>query len=91
MELKISDLPPQFENIAMELGIERAKLLFNSFIFELRELILTLTPSSFPSIRINRYIVTIAGNPKLATSCIKSSSIDIFLRIIFKITKKAPH
>lgn len=31
MELKISDLPPQFENIAKELGIERAKLLFKEF------------------------------------------------------------
>ena len=31
MELKISDLPPQFENIAMELGIERAELLFKEF------------------------------------------------------------
>lgn len=31
MDLKISDLPPQFENIAQELGIERAKLLFKEF------------------------------------------------------------
>ena len=31
MELKISDLPPQFENIARKLGIERAKLLFEEF------------------------------------------------------------
>ncbi|MEF9992016.1 MAG: Mor transcription activator family protein [Peptostreptococcaceae bacterium] len=31
MELKISDLPIQFENIAIELGIERAKLLFKEF------------------------------------------------------------
>lgn len=31
MKLKISDLPPQFENIAKELGIERAKLLFKEF------------------------------------------------------------
>lgn len=31
MELKISDLPPQFENIARELGIEKAKLLFEEF------------------------------------------------------------
>ena len=31
MELRISDLPPQFENIARELGIERAKLLFKEF------------------------------------------------------------
>lgn len=31
MELKISDLPPQFENIAKKLGIERAKLLFKEF------------------------------------------------------------
>lgn len=31
MELKISDWPPQFENIARELGIERARLLFKEF------------------------------------------------------------
>lgn len=31
MELKISDLPPQFENIATEIGIERTKLLFKEF------------------------------------------------------------
>ncbi|MDK2587352.1 Mor transcription activator family protein [Romboutsia sedimentorum] len=31
MKLKLSDLPPQFENIAQELGIERAKLLFKEF------------------------------------------------------------
>ena len=31
MQLKLSDLPPQFENIAQELGIERAKLLFKEF------------------------------------------------------------
>ena len=28
MELKISDLPPQFENIAVELGIDKIKALF---------------------------------------------------------------
>ena len=28
MELKISDLPPQFENIAIELGIDKIKALF---------------------------------------------------------------
>ena len=31
MELKISDLPPQFENIAKKLGIEKAKWLFEEF------------------------------------------------------------
>ncbi|MEG2985180.1 MAG: Mor transcription activator family protein, partial [Peptostreptococcaceae bacterium] len=31
MDLKIGDLPPQFANIARELGIERAKLLFEEF------------------------------------------------------------
>ncbi|QYE99790.1 Mor transcription activator family protein [Paraclostridium sordellii] len=31
MELKISDLPSQFENIARKLGVERAKLLFEEF------------------------------------------------------------
>ncbi len=31
MELKISDLPPQFENITRELGIEKVKLLFKEF------------------------------------------------------------
>lgn len=31
MDLKISDLPPQFENIAMKLGIDKAKLLFKEF------------------------------------------------------------
>ena len=31
MELKISDLPPQFENIAIELGI---KLLFKKALFK---------------------------------------------------------
>ena len=31
MELKISDLPPQFKNIAKRLGIERAKWLFEEF------------------------------------------------------------
>lgn len=28
MELKISDLPPQFENIAMKTGIDITKVLF---------------------------------------------------------------
>ena len=163
MELKISDLPPQFENIAVELGIDKIKalfkefggtsvyfptekmiykdardreiisqyngfnhkelaakynmsesyiraiinrhkkvlktkklhtwlilgcvafyiLLFNSLIFEFKELIPILKLSSFPSIRTSKYIVTIAGKPKLATNCIKSSSNDIFLQIIF--------
>lgn len=31
MDLKISDLPPQFENIALKLGIDKAKLLFEEF------------------------------------------------------------
>lgn len=31
MELKISDLPLQFENIAIRLGIEKAKWLFEEF------------------------------------------------------------
>ena len=31
MDLKISDLPPQFENIANRLGIEKAKYLFEEF------------------------------------------------------------
>ncbi|MGL5751499.1 MAG: Mor transcription activator family protein, partial [Paraclostridium sp.] len=31
MDLKISDLPPQFENIANKLGIEKAKWLFEEF------------------------------------------------------------
>ncbi len=31
MDLKISDLPPQFENIAMKLGIDKAKWLFEEF------------------------------------------------------------
>lgn len=31
MELKISDLPPQFENIAIELGIDKIKALFKEF------------------------------------------------------------
>ncbi len=31
MELKISDLPEQFENIAQELGIEKVKALFKEF------------------------------------------------------------
>ena len=28
MDLKMSDLPPQFENIAIEIGIDRVKALF---------------------------------------------------------------
>ncbi len=31
MKLKISDLPPQFENIAIELGIDKVKALFKEF------------------------------------------------------------
>ena len=31
MELKISDLPPQFENIANRLGIDKVKMLFKEF------------------------------------------------------------
>lgn len=31
MDLKISDLPPQFENIALKLGLDKAKLLFKEF------------------------------------------------------------
>ena len=31
MDLKISDLPPQFENIANRLGIEQVKWLFEEF------------------------------------------------------------
>lgn len=31
MKLKISDLPPQFENIANRLGIDKAKWLFEEF------------------------------------------------------------
>ena len=31
MDLKISDLPPQFENIAIELGIDKIKALFKEF------------------------------------------------------------
>ena len=31
MNLKISDLPPQFENIAMEIGIDKVKALFKEF------------------------------------------------------------
>lgn len=31
MELKISDLPPQFESIALKLEIDKAKLLFEEF------------------------------------------------------------
>jgi Mor family transcriptional regulator len=31
MELKISDLPPQFENIAMRVGIDITKVLFEEF------------------------------------------------------------
>ena len=31
MDLKLSDLPPQFEKIALELGVEKVKLLFKEF------------------------------------------------------------
>ena len=31
MDLKMRDLPPQFENIAMEIGIDRVKALFKEF------------------------------------------------------------
>jgi Mor family transcriptional regulator len=31
MDLKISDLPPQFENIAVKLGIDITKVLFEEF------------------------------------------------------------
>ena len=31
MDLKISDLPPQFENIAIELGLDKIKALFKEF------------------------------------------------------------
>jgi len=31
MDLKISDLPPQFENIAMRIGIDITKMLFEEF------------------------------------------------------------
>ncbi|KGJ47980.1 hypothetical protein KD33_17445 [Clostridium sp. NCR] len=31
MDLKMSDLPPQFENIATEIGIDRVKALFKEF------------------------------------------------------------
>ncbi|CEN23916.1 Mor transcription activator family protein [Paraclostridium sordellii] len=31
MELKISDLPPQFENIAIRVGIDITKVLFEEF------------------------------------------------------------
>ena len=31
MDLKISDLPPQFENIAMKIGIDITKVLFKEF------------------------------------------------------------
>ncbi|MGL5327786.1 MAG: Mor transcription activator family protein [Peptostreptococcaceae bacterium] len=31
MDLKISDLPPQFENIAMKIGIDITKVLFEEF------------------------------------------------------------
>ena len=31
MDLKIRDLPPQFENIAIELGIDKIKALFKEF------------------------------------------------------------
>ncbi|MFY1645426.1 Mor transcription activator family protein, partial [Methanoculleus bourgensis] len=31
MDVKMSDLPPQFENIAIEIGIDRVKALFKEF------------------------------------------------------------
>lgn len=31
MDLRMSDLPPQFENIAIEIGIDRVKALFKEF------------------------------------------------------------
>jgi Mor family transcriptional regulator len=31
MDLKISDLPPQFENISMRIGIDITKMLFEEF------------------------------------------------------------
>ena len=31
MDLKISDLPPQFENIAIEIGIDKIKALFKAY------------------------------------------------------------
>ncbi|RDY22376.1 transcriptional regulator, partial [Romboutsia maritimum] len=31
MKLKMSDIPPQFENIATKLGIDNTKLLFEEF------------------------------------------------------------
>lgn len=31
MNLKMSDLPPQFENISIEIGIDRVKALFKEF------------------------------------------------------------
>lgn len=31
MDLKISDLPPQFENIAMKIGLDVTKVLFKEF------------------------------------------------------------
>ncbi|MGL6104574.1 Mor transcription activator family protein [Romboutsia sp.] len=31
MDLKISDLPPQFENIAIKIGIDITKVLFEEF------------------------------------------------------------
>ena len=31
MDLKMSDLPPQFENIAMRVGIDITKMLFEEF------------------------------------------------------------
>lgn len=31
MKLKLSDLPPQFENIADRIGLDKAKMLFEEF------------------------------------------------------------
>jgi Mor family transcriptional regulator len=31
MKLKLSDLPPQFENIAERIGLDKAKMLFEEF------------------------------------------------------------
>jgi hypothetical protein len=31
MKLKLSDLPPQFENIADRTGLDKAKMLFEEF------------------------------------------------------------
>ena len=64
-------------------------LLFNSLIFEFKELILILKFSNFPSILTNKYIVTIAGNPKFATNCIKSTSTYKYPQKTFKIAYNA--